>query len=208
MFDVDGTLVQSYKLDSDCFRSAVFEVLGNHLYEKWEKYTHVSDAGILDQHLVQNGLQHKRNEIHQEVKSIFCAKVAEGLNKKPVQPIPGATSFLSHLKKLKNVSISIATGGWYESAKLKLESAGIDITDIPIATSNDHFSRHRIMEISKLKAVNDKHIPCTYFGDAQWDKDACKQLGYDFILVGRKIEHKIQIPDFMILEHVCSLLNL
>ena len=48
-----------------------------------------------------------------------------------------------------HVAISFATGGWYESAILKLESAGIKISNIPIASANDHHSRIEIMKIAE-----------------------------------------------------------
>jgi hypothetical protein len=45
-------------------------------------------------------------------------------------------------------------------------------------------------------AVGTKRVPCTYFGDGEWDKRACKELGYNFVLVGEETSHCQSIPDF------------
>ncbi len=97
---------------------------------------------------------------------------------------------------MSNVIVSIATGGWYESAALKLRSAGIEINSIPIASSNDHISRVEIMKCAASKAIGQNVYPCTYFGDGSWDKKACAQLGFNFVLVGNKIKHHQHIASF------------
>jgi len=79
-----------------------------------------------------------------------------------------------------SVSLSIATGGWEETALLKLQSAGIDVSGIPIASSNDHYARIEIMKMARVKASACESFPVTYFGDAAWDQKACRELGYNF----------------------------
>lgn len=196
MFDVDGTLILSDEFDGDSFLEAVYEVLGHSLDTDWTKYTHVSDAGILEQHISENGLHAKRDAIRADVKKAFTEKIASCLRKNPIQQVPGASEFISELRRRENLSLSIATGGWYETALMKLESAEIDISGIPIASSNDHFSRTKIMEIAEEKAIGKIKAPCTYFGDGEWDKKACEELGYNFVLVGNRTYHNQNILDF------------
>jgi len=69
MFDVDGTLVESYSWDEECFVSAVSEVLGHKIDSNWDGYEHVSDAGILNEHLVRKGITAGHEGIHSSVKS-------------------------------------------------------------------------------------------------------------------------------------------
>ncbi len=57
MFDIDGTLVLSDEFDGKCFLAAIYEVLGHTLDTDWTRYLYVSDAGILDQHIREKGLQ-------------------------------------------------------------------------------------------------------------------------------------------------------
>ncbi|MEW8683536.1 MAG: HAD family hydrolase [Candidatus Thiodiazotropha endolucinida] len=196
MFDVDGTLVRSYELDENCYLEAVYEVLGHHLDTDWTKYSYISDAGILEQHIIENGLDAKGDSIRAEVKEVFTSKIACHLKINPAQQVPGAAKFIAELRRLENLSLSVATGGWYETALMKLESAAIDISGIPIASSNNHFSRTEIMKIAKEKAVGKINVPCTYFGDGEWDKMACKELGYNFVLVGNRTKHDQNIMDF------------
>jgi hypothetical protein len=95
--------------------------------------------------------------------------------------------------------VSIATGGWKESAILKLNSAGIKYSSIPLASSNDHYSRIEIMKLAAERASTNQY-PCTYFGDGAWDKEACNYLGYNFVLVGSKFKHNPCINNFQEIE--------
>ena len=196
MFDIDGTLVMSDEFEGYCYLEAVHEVLGHSLDTDWTKYTHVSDVGILDQHISENGLQANRNSIQVAVKEAFINNIASHIKINPVQQIPGAAEFINELRQQDNLSLSIATGGWKETALMKLESAEIDTSDIPIASSNDHFSRTEIMKIAREKAIGNDQIPCTYFGDGEWGKRACDELDFNFVLVGNRINHNQKIMNF------------
>ncbi len=196
MFDIDGTLVQSYGFDADCFTKAIKEVLDIKIDDNWSSYEHVTDNGILNEVIQTNGLDSKKVEIQREVKSSFIRRLREHLKIEPAHEVPGAASFLARLQALNNVSISIATGGWYESAVLKLQSAGISIHNIPVASSDDHYSRTKIMKIAEERANNNTGISNTYFGDEVWDKKACQELGYNFVLVGNSVPHDQSIVNF------------
>ncbi|MCP4492893.1 MAG: HAD family hydrolase [Gammaproteobacteria bacterium] len=197
MFDIDGTLVESYEFDADCFTSAVQEVLGINIDEEWSNYKHVTDAGILNEVIELNSLNLQKDEIFDNIKKIFFRKITAYIQQNPVKEIPGASSFISKLIDMDNIVVSFATGGWYESAMLKLISAGFDINNIPIGSSDDHFRRTKIMKIAEARVNNGNIInPVTYFGDGVWDKAACKELGYNFVLVGDKFEHTKNINNF------------
>jgi len=208
MFDVDGTLVRSQQFDSDCYVAAVYEVLGYRLDGDWTRYTHISDRGILDQYISENGLDARRNKIQRAVKAVFTQKIADILDRKPARQVPGAASFLSRLGRQQNLCLSIATGGWRETAVMKLTSAGIDVSGLPIASSNDHGSRIEIMQTARQSATADSDLPCTYFGDAEWDRQACEQLGYNFVLVGDRTTHHQQITDFSSSEQALAFIGL
>ena len=126
----------------------------------------------------------------------FIEKIANHLKYIPLQQVLGASEFINELRRLENLSLSIATGGWHETALMKIESAEIDIADIPIASSNNHFSRTELMKIAKEKAVGRNKVSCTYFGDGKWDKKACEELGFNFVLVGERTYHHQNILDF------------
>ena len=94
------------------------------------------------------------------------------------------------------VVVSIATGGWGETAKAKLKSAGFDISGLPMASSCDHYRRTEIMKIAGTRATNNAHESLTYFGDAQWDINACTGLAVNLVIVGDRVEYHQSISDF------------
>lgn len=195
MFDIDGTLVQSYDLDTECFIDSVKEVTGIDIDSDWSKYRHVTDVGILEEFLTTQRIPNKSN-VQAKVKEGFIERLSHSIAKQPVRQIPGAAVFLNYLATLDGVSISLATGGWYESASMKLNSAGIDFSSIPFASSNDSYSRIEIMQIAAMRAAKEDHHPCTYFGDGSWDKKACVELGFNFVLVGNGVNHSPNIGHF------------
>lgn len=207
MFDVDGTLVKSYEFDEKCFVAAVLEVLGHDIDSNWARYEHVTDAGILNEHLEKQGITSGHEEIHNAIKRSFIVKIQEYLSKNPATEVSGASALIKQLKEHQSVCISIATGGWQETAMLKLKSAGIDISGIPIASSNDHYSRTEIMKIARVKANVYSEHPITYFGDAAWDQKASSELGYNFVLVGNRIEHKCSVNDLKDINQILSLIG-
>ena len=68
MFDVDGTLVQSYKFDTKCYTESIFEVLGHNINTDWTKYQHITDSGIFSQHLKNISLCNEEDGLQQKVK--------------------------------------------------------------------------------------------------------------------------------------------
>ncbi|MEJ2414406.1 MAG: HAD hydrolase-like protein [Sulfurimonas sp.] len=208
MFDIDGTLVKSYDFDTKCFIEAVKEEIGISLDGNWSKFKHVTDSGILNEIITSNGLQKQKEKIHESVKKIFVSKIEAYLQQNSISQIEGASTFLSQLRQRSNVFISIATGGWYESAILKLQYADIDFKGIPIVSSNDHFSRTEIMKLASKKVETDHNLAISYFGDGSWDKKACEDLGYNFIAVGNRVEHHQRIYDFSSIDKAIEYIGL
>lgn len=208
MFDIDGTLVESNDFDSECYYAAIRDVLDIEIDTNWDTYHHVTDSGILRQIIDDLHLQSDRDLIITSVKERFLHCISAFLTKHEVSPIRGAPAFLAHLKNREDVAVAIATGGWLESAKLKLEAAGIDETWIPITSSSDHFSRTEIMKIAELRSGNSQYESRTYFGDSAWDLRASEVLGYHFVLVGSRIECHRAIPDFTAADDVMAYIGL
>lgn len=207
MFDIDGTLIQSNDFDADCFIKAVEKSIGIKIDDNWSNYKNVTDSGILNEIIISHDLTNQTEEIHKNVKEIFVNKIHNHLQKNPIYEIEGASSFLSELKKNDQVVLSIATGGWYESAILKLQYANIDFKGIPIVSSNEYFSRKEIMK-SAEKIINSNSYTTSYFGDGIWDKEACEALGYNFIAVGNNVEHYQKIEDYKSIRKAMSYIGL
>ena len=208
MFDIDGTLVKSTGFDSDCFQSSVQDVLGTKIEPNWCRYTHVTDDGVLGQILDEHGISQGRERVFGSIKELFIQRIAAHVATHGVEPIDGAREFLAALAARGDVSLALATGGWLQTAELKLRAAGISYGDIPIATSDDHYSRTMIMETAAKRGGCGQCTCKTYFGDADWDMKASAKLGYNFVLVGNGFEYEQSIADYSDIHGVMALIGL
>ncbi|GGC12260.1 haloacid dehalogenase [Marinobacterium zhoushanense] len=196
MFDIDGTLVESYDFDTECFQAAVKDVIGISVGPDWGRYRHVTDSGILSDIIEQSGLENDRERIFFDVKNQFVSRVEKYISCHDVSPIYGAFDFLSRLVKRQDVVLAFATGGWAESAKMKLDAAGIKLPGIALASSSDHYCRTEIMRVAEIRASKEDYDSKTYFGDGPWDQKASETLGYNFVSVGNRIRSAQSINDY------------
>ncbi|THB76238.1 MAG: HAD family hydrolase [Desulfobacteraceae bacterium] len=208
MFDIDDTLVNSSGFEDECFTQAINRVIDKPIETDWSKYKHATDTGIIDEIIHTWGYSQRKDEIAEKIKNAFINNIKQHLSKSPANEIPGARSFLSYLSGRKDILLSIATGGWEETAKLKLDSAGIDYKNIQFASSSDHHSRVGIMRCAERKHTTSAILSKTYFGDAVWDKKASKELGYMFILIGNKLHNEKRIENFEDIDQVMKLTGL
>lgn len=184
IFDIDGTLLQSAAVDDVLYREAVSAVLGPvRLRSSLHEYDYVTDTGILVQILADNKLPADQEPM-EEIKSYFVEALHRHIDENgPFAEIPGAADLLRSLASSASHAVAIATGGWRESAELKLESAGFDFGHLPLVTANDHHERTGIMELA-LSHLGSSFKSVTYYGDGPWDRDACTTLGWEFVAVG------------------------
>jgi FMN phosphatase YigB (HAD superfamily) len=82
--------------------------------------------------------------------------------------------------------VAYATGGWGASALLKLSLAGFPVNDVPLASSDDHHERPQIL-LRALRQLNGAFDTITYYGDGHWDAVAAKELGWNFVAVGKRL---------------------
>ena len=195
IFDIDGTLVQSAKVDDDLYRQSVVEVLGSVRFRNsLSDYDRVTDSGVLLQILDDNGLGHVPDPT-EAIRSRFIELLeAHVSHHGPFIEVPGAREFVASLRESEYHEVAIATGGWRTSAMLKLESAGFEVGGIPIATSDDHWERTGIMRhaLTQLGAEFDS---VTYYGDGVWDQEASSALGWQFVPIGPALNGMVAFPE-------------
>lgn len=211
MFDIDGTLVNSSKFDEDCYFQTAKDLFGVDIPTDINEYKHATDSGILDEIIVRFEIQGDIERLKKKFIKTFNERIFEYIsdNADKVDEIRGASEFLTYLKTLDNIKIALATGCWEETARLKLSAANIDITGVPIASSSDHFIRIEIMKLAEHHAMDSAPFESkSYFGDARWDLKASKELGFKFILVGKRFENVHQIDDFQKVDDIMNILNL
>lgn len=196
MFDIDGTLVDSHGFEGELYARAIREVLGIDVDRTWRSYRHVTDNGIVSEVAAGLGLDVATSSAG--VKQRFTELVTDHLDdpRNPLDEIPGARSLIDQLRSIRDVTLAIATGGWRETAVMKLSRAGIDIEGIPLATSSDADARTEIMQrAERMAGTAGPFERRTYFGDGPWDRESSAALGYAFIGVGPRVEHPVRFDD-------------
>lgn len=184
IFDIDGTLVESMAVDTELYFAAIRSVLGPvRVRDDLHSYDYVTDNGILLQLLEDNGVP-----FDQAAAAAIQARFVDSLevyirSSGPFPAIDGAIPFFEKTRNANDTRIAIATGGWRKSALLKLNGAGFDIDGVPLVTSDDFPSRIDIMRTA-LASIGDNFESVTYFGDAEWDRSACRTLSWNFVAVG------------------------
>jgi phosphoglycolate phosphatase-like HAD superfamily hydrolase len=199
MFDVDGTLVDSAGFDGALFASAVRSVLDADVDETWQSYRNVTDSGVLEEILEQQPFARPIEELRRAVKQRFVELVRDHVESRAsaVREIRGARSFVESLRAQPGIRVAIATGGWAETALLKLQAIGVSTEGLAFASASDHVQRTSIMRFAEERAsAGTAASRKTYFGDAQWDKRASAELGYAFVAIGNGVSHDVSFDDF------------
>ncbi|MBN1758838.1 MAG: HAD family hydrolase [Chitinispirillaceae bacterium] len=187
IFDIDGTLIDSERIDGSLFVKAVKDTLGDIRFaDDWTSYTKVTDIGILSEILELNGIPPNDTTISR-VRERFRTLLNDYLQSGgSCPPLPGVPTFLRLLGSTPGITVGIATGGWGITARMKLAAAGISIDNIPLSSSEDSDSRSRIM-LHCLEKMNGPFNRIVYIGDGIWDRDTCRQLDWHFIGIGAKL---------------------
>lgn len=198
IFDIDGTLVESFGFDDACYISAIREVLGDvYIHDDWSKYKNVTDTGSLRQIMEENNIKEK-GQI-KEVRTKFGELIRQYLqNGGKCCPKEGATHLIDKLRAAEDYEVGIATGGWRHTAKMKLQHAGFNLRNTVLTSSDDSDARVAIMTKCLFALKKSCFDRIVYVGDAQWDIRATQELGWHFIGVGARLKGKCNfwVEDF------------
>lgn len=208
IFDIDGTLVESFGFDDACYISAIREVLGEvHIHDDWSKYKNVTDTGSLRQIMEENKIQEK-GQIN-EVRTKFGELITQYLqNGGECQPKEGTIHLINKLITVDRYEVGFATGGWRHTAKMKLQHAGFNLKNTILTSSDDGDERVTIMK-KCLSMLGNCFHRIVYIGDAEWDIEATEKLGWHFIGVGTRLKDKCEfwVEDFSSLDTFMKMLH-
>ncbi len=197
IFDIDGTLVESFGFDDAYYISAIREVLGEvHIHDDWSKYINVTDTGSLRQIMEENKIQ-EEGQIN-EVRTKFGELIKQYLqNGGKCRPKKGAIHLINKLITADCYKVGFATGGWKHTAKMKLQHAGFNLKNTILTSSDDGDERVTIMK-KCLSMLGNCFHRIVYIGDAEWDIEATEKLGWHFIGIGARLKGKCEfwIEDF------------
>ena len=187
VFDIDGTLLESFETDCDLFVLAVKRVLGvTDVNTDWSCYRHVTDQGILLEIMNQHGIA-PSHELMEATKQEFVSLLEAHVNSAgPFREVPGARDFVSSSLENDRYFVAYATGAWKESALVKLKSAGFPIEGIRLSTSSEFEDRVSIMRAA-IAGMSTEPATITYYGDGIWDRAASSELGWQFVPVGTSL---------------------
>ncbi len=211
VFDVDGTLVDSEDFDGILYAQAIRTVLEIDIDEDWSGYRHQTDSGILNEVLDRNGIGGDHSLAHDSVRREFISLVADYLAARGdrLPEVPGARAFVSRLAGRPDVAVGIATGGWKETAAMKLRAIDLDPETLNLASGSDAESRAEIMRTAATSALGGRSADRkTYFGNRPWDREASRRLGWQFIGIGPDVEHSTRFDDFLDRESLDGALDL
>ncbi len=221
IFDIDGTLTATSKVDESCYARAFQDEFGIDLRDfDYSAVQHFTDSGIMDQiFLEERGRKPNTSEIT-AVQRCFIHLLKDAFGRDPEQfrPLHGAVEMLAQLQKSGEWAIAFATGCWQQSAHLKLDSAGFDWQGLPLAHSDATPDRQDICRTAiglaeqTWQAQFDKKV---YIGDGLWDLRTANALGLGFIGIDFENHHASLaeagadtiIGDYRDYTHFAALLN-
>ncbi|PYI83200.1 MAG: HAD family hydrolase [Verrucomicrobia bacterium] len=191
MFDIDGTLTETFQVDEECFVEALQAVFGfAAVNTDWSSYQHTSDSGIIHELFhVRRGRAPERSELAAfQAQFLSLLSAAEFASPQAFRAVAGAEGIVQRLANGSGHAVALATGGWKISACFKLSKAGLKLESLPAAFADDALAREEIMQISLKRASvrcgRDTFDTITYVGDGVWDLRAANNLGFRFIGVG------------------------
>lgn len=192
IFDVDGTLTQTRRVDAECFVRAFAEELGITLSDNWADYASPTDSGITQQVYEERFGRRPADEELARLQRRFLALLSEAFarSSESCSAVDGAAAALKRLAQPADWRIAIATGGWRASALLKLRTARLDVTDVPAAFADDDVSRDAIVRTAVARAAahhgNATFDRIVYIGDGIWDVHTAARLQLPFLGVGNQ----------------------
>src|ERR1700757_4600557 len=120
MFDIDGTLTETMKVDEECFVRSFKDVFGFvDIDIDWSHYPHTTDSGIFhDVFTSRTDRSPTAREVSQ-FRHHFIQLLAAASSQSPFAPIAGAERLLSRLAQGGSPRVSPGPGGWRDFARLQ-----------------------------------------------------------------------------------------
>jgi phosphoglycolate phosphatase-like HAD superfamily hydrolase len=143
LFDIDGTLTATNAVDDECYCQAIAAELGLKVVDiKWATAPHITDTGIAHWLWTQHRNRPPSSDELSAVRTRFVALLEHQLasSQSRFRAVRGAGHALHRLRET-GWTVAFATGGWGESARIKLRAAGIAFAGIPLACADDALSR-------------------------------------------------------------------
>ena len=196
IFDIDGTLVHSNKIDSQCFAETYEQVFDKTFPSiDWRDYPHVTDdtifATVFEKHFNRTATPTERDHF----KTQFVKRIIAERKKQPAafHEVPGAKAIIHRLLEDPYYIVGIGTGGWHSPAMTKLDFVNIPTDDLYISAADDCPTRVHIVNraIRLAKAAHPTIEKIIYVGDASWDVTTCNDMNIP--LIGIRVRGDVEV---------------
>ncbi len=211
IFDIDGTLTQTSRVDEICFVRAFTDAHGiSVISDHWINCPHVSDSGVTA-HLFQHrfGRDPHEDESHAiKQRLVDLLEEHHRIDQSYFAEISGAAETFNRRVQSRGWVRAIATGCWQPSAEMKLRAANINYDGVPGGFAEDGVAREAIVNAaisrSRARYQRENFDRVVSVGDGVWDVRTAARLGLAFVGVAsgaraemlREAGAKHIIPDF------------
>ena len=188
---MDGTLVFSNRIDSQCF-AETYETIYKRRFPSidWSRYPHVTDHTIFNAVIQEHFNRWAEQEEIDFFQDHFVCLLERGRRERPEEflQVPNARETILRLLEDGQFAIGIGTGGWRRPACLKLQHVGIPVEHLFVSAADGKEIREAITEdaIRQAEAVHDAFDHIVYVGDAVWDVTTTRNLSINFIGIRRE----------------------
>ena len=195
IFDIDGTLLYSNKIDSQCYAQA-YQMIYKEPFPtiNWSKYLHVTDDTIFKTVIQEHFNRIPSLEEIDSYRDVFVDLIIEKRKSNPefFLEVPNSRITIEQLLADDGYEVGIATGGWNKPAHVKLAHIGIPTEDIMIKCADGCPTREDIINhvLQQAAAKKLQFEKVVYVGDASWDVRTTRNLNMPFIGIRRKGDHE------------------
>ncbi len=223
VFDMDGTLINTNKVDCECFVQAFADEFGiTKINTNWTDYPHATDSSVFDVIIRDHLSRPPGKDDLSRFTDRFVGLLEASFEADPGQflEIPGASAMMASLLRAGRWAVAIATGACHASAHFKMSKIEIDVANLPIASSDDAFSREEIVSVAIERAAqmygHGSFDRIVSVGDAPWDVSTARGMGLPFVGINgdhpdptqlARLGAKHVLPDFANLASFCDALE-
>jgi len=195
IFDIDGTLLFSNKIDSECFAQTFLERYGVTFPSiDWNYFPHVTDHTIFREAYHEIHQQYPDNSEIEDFRKKFVERIQQARMKSPeaFMMVPGAKSLFHHLETNK-VALGIGTGGWLAPASVKLKHVNLYHEELVVSAADQKHKREDIVQeaIDRCEKKYGKTKRMVYVGDALWDIKTCRNMEIPMIGLRKDGDHDL-----------------
>jgi len=195
IFDIDGTLLYSDHIDSQCYAQA-YEMVYKEPFPTidWSKFPHVTDDTIFNTVIKMHFNRTPSFEELDSYRDVFVDLIVEKRKTNPefFLEVPNSRKTIEQLLGDERYEVGIATGGWNKPAHVKLAHIGIPTKNVMIKCADGCLTREDIINhvLNQAEARNLNFEKVVYIGDASWDVSTTRNLKMPFIGIRRKGDHE------------------